>query len=48
MREIVRLVSEDGKSSYVTKKSRSSESRRIEVKKYSKYHRKHVIHREKR
>ena len=48
MREIVRLVSEDGKSTYVTKKSRSNQSGRLELKKYSKYHRKHVLHRERR
>ncbi len=48
MREIVRLVSEDGKSTYVTKKNRRTESGRLELKKYSKFHRKHVLHRERR
>jgi large subunit ribosomal protein L33 len=48
MREIVRLVTEDGKSTYVTKKNRRTHPERMEVKKYSKYHRKHMTHREKR
>ena len=48
MREIVRLVSEDGKSTYVTKKNRTTHPERLELKKYSKHHRKHVVHREKR
>ncbi|MBM3215817.1 50S ribosomal protein L33 [Candidatus Poribacteria bacterium] len=48
MREIVRLVSEDGKSTYVTKKNRRLHPERLELMKYAKHLRKHVIHREKR
>ena len=48
MREIIRLVSEDGKSTYVTKKNRRTQTERLELMKYSKYHRKHVLHRERR
>ncbi|MAF12971.1 50S ribosomal protein L33 [Candidatus Poribacteria bacterium] len=48
MREIIRLVSEDGKSTYVTKKNRRADNTRLERMKYSKHERKHVLHRERR
>ncbi|GIX06843.1 MAG: hypothetical protein KatS3mg115_1246 [Candidatus Poribacteria bacterium] len=48
MREIVRLVTEDGKAMYVTKKKRDPNAKRLELRKYSPYHRKHMIFREKR
>lgn len=50
MRRLIRLVTEDGKNTYVMKKKVDPEkaNQRMEIKKYSRYHRKHMIHREKR
>jgi ribosomal protein L33 len=48
MREIIHLVSEDGKSRYVMKKNRREHQERLELMKYSKHERKHVLHRERR
>ncbi len=48
MREIIHLVSADGKSRYVTKKNRRADNSRLERMKYSKSERKHVLHRERR
>jgi ribosomal protein L33 len=48
MREIIHLVSEDGKSRYVMKKNRRENPDRLKLMKYSKHERKHVIHTERR